>query len=177
MATAIDVMKYIKAKTPLYGEVQLQKLMYYSQSWSLAWDGHPLFPERIEAWQMGPVVPAIRYRTDQPDETVLTVAERATVDAVLAHYGRQHGAALIDLSHSEAPWADVWGTRSADARCTEEIPHDAMRTFYTEMSLTSPASEIPQRQSAVASSKDEEVKEIARASAEQWRDVLAILAQ
>ena len=39
MATAIDVMKYIKSQKSITGEVQLQKLVYYSQAWSLAWDG------------------------------------------------------------------------------------------------------------------------------------------
>lgn len=33
----------------------LQKLTYYSQAWSLAWDSDPLFEEKFEAWSDGPV--------------------------------------------------------------------------------------------------------------------------
>ena len=87
MATAIDVMKYIKSQMRVMGEVQVQKLAYYAQAWSLAWDGSPLFGDRIEAWKMGPVVPALRYRSDAADDSVLTEAERATVDAVIEFYG------------------------------------------------------------------------------------------
>jgi hypothetical protein len=36
---------------------KLQKLVYYSQVWSLVWNERPLFNERIEAWANGPVVP------------------------------------------------------------------------------------------------------------------------
>ena len=70
MATAIDVMKYIKAKKRLTGEVQLQKLVYYSQAWSLAWDGAPLFHDKIEAWRHGPVCRSIYKRTDTADATL-----------------------------------------------------------------------------------------------------------
>ena len=42
--------------------MKLQKLIYYSQAWSLVWDDEPLFPERIEAWINGPVVPELYER-------------------------------------------------------------------------------------------------------------------
>ena len=37
----------------------LQKLLYYSQGFSLAITGKPLFEEDFEVWQMGPVIPAL----------------------------------------------------------------------------------------------------------------------
>lgn len=37
----------------------LQKLLYYSQGFSLAMTGKPLFEEDFEVWQMGPVIPAL----------------------------------------------------------------------------------------------------------------------
>ena len=124
MATAIDVMKYIKAKKRLTGEVQLQKLVYYSQAWSLAWDGAPLFHDKIEAWRHGPVCRSIYKRTDTADATALTPQERATVDAVLTYYGTMPGATLSQMSHEEKPWADVWGDRRSDETCSDEITHD-----------------------------------------------------
>lgn len=176
MATAVDVMKYIKSQMSLMGDVQLQKLVYYAQAWSLAWDGKPLFHERVEAWRMGPVVPAIRYRTDEPDMSALAPGERATVDAVIDFYGRHHGQALADKSHSETPWQAAWAKRpEGSSRGNEEITHEAMRRFYTSLALE--GVEVPKRAAVIQDASELETREIAAANAHRWRDTLAILAK
>jgi uncharacterized phage-associated protein len=38
---------------------KLQKLLYYAQGYALALLGRPLFRDRIEAWDHGPVVPGV----------------------------------------------------------------------------------------------------------------------
>ncbi len=35
--------------------MKLQKLVYYSQAWSLVWDDEELFPEEFRAWANEPV--------------------------------------------------------------------------------------------------------------------------
>ena len=45
----------------LISNLKLQKLLYYAQGIHLALNGQPLYPERIEAWQHGPVVPEIYH--------------------------------------------------------------------------------------------------------------------
>ncbi len=57
MTRALDVLKHINETSLRLGEVQRQKLLCYVQGWSLAWDGVPMFKDRIEAWKMGTVVP------------------------------------------------------------------------------------------------------------------------
>ena len=57
MATAHDVAAYILQKKGEMTAMKLQKLVYYSQAWSVVWDERPLFHEKIEAWANGPVVP------------------------------------------------------------------------------------------------------------------------
>jgi uncharacterized phage-associated protein len=42
--------------------LKLQKLVYYVQAWKLAIDHEPLFPDDIEAWVHGPVVPQVFRR-------------------------------------------------------------------------------------------------------------------
>ncbi len=176
MTTAVEVMKYIKSQMSVNGEVQLQKLAYYAQAWSLAWDGRPLFNERIEAWRMGPVVPALRFRRDDGDPNALDEKTKATVDAIIEFYGKHHGQALADMTHNETPWAEAWEKRPAGANsCDEVISHDAMRRFYTQKVLS--GSEVPVRRSVSVTASDEEVVAIARANAERWRDALTLLAQ
>ena len=51
-----DVAAYILQKMGAMTTMKLQKLVYYSQAWSLVWDEKPLFVEDIEAWANGPVV-------------------------------------------------------------------------------------------------------------------------
>lgn len=174
MATALDVMKYIKSQQPISGDVQLQKLAYYSQAWSLAWDGTPLFHDKIEAWRHGPVVPSTYNRDVQSDAATLSPRERATVDAVIAYYGSMSGAALRQMSHDERPWGDVWGDRPDDARCSDEITQDAIRRFYTVKALKG---EGPRRSPDHVVAEDDEVREIAEANAERWATTLAILGQ
>ena len=38
---------------------KLQKLIYYAQAWNMAFNGEPIFEEKIEAWIHGPVVPEV----------------------------------------------------------------------------------------------------------------------
>src|SRR5260370_7382775 len=41
--------------------LQMQKLLYLAQGWTLGLTGDPLFREPIEAWEYGPVVPEIYH--------------------------------------------------------------------------------------------------------------------
>lgn len=172
MTTAVDVMKYIKSQMSLNGEVQLQKLAYYCQAWSLAWDGRPLFEDRIQAWKLGPVVPALRFREDAADPSALSATERATVDAVVAFYGRHPGYALIDMTHDEEPWAAAW---DGTDRCQNEITHEAMRQFYTDRLLA--GSDAPVRAAEYEVADDDEVFQIAAANSVRWRETLEILSR
>ena len=56
MASALDVAQYILDRRGPMTAMKLQKLVYYSQAWSIVWDDDVLFPERIWAWKNGPVV-------------------------------------------------------------------------------------------------------------------------
>lgn len=86
----------------------LQKLLYYSQGFSLAITGKPLFEEDFEVWQMGPVIPALyeQYGKEpafgilNPSETGdpgLTEEEKDVLDQVYFVYGQFSGWKLRDL--------------------------------------------------------------------------------
>jgi uncharacterized phage-associated protein len=142
MATVFDVAAYI---LEMQGEMtawKLQKLVYYSQAWSLVWDQRPLFAERIEAWMNGPVCPDL-YRVHSGlfivrsvpsgNAEALDALARETVDAVLDFYGGMHPQELSDLTHAEAPWREARGDLPAGARCHKEITHAAMAEYYESL--------------------------------------------
>ena len=115
--------------------LKLQKLLYYAQGYALALLRRPLFPERIKAWDHGPVVPQVRIayqefqgkRLPRPEDfDLMSVAPdvRAILDRVYADYGHYAAWALRDMTHQERPW-------TATAR-SEPIDLQLMADFFAE---------------------------------------------
>lgn len=139
MATAHDVAAYIIDRSGPMSAMKLEKLVYYSQAWHLVWADKALFPDRIEAWANGPVVPTL-YQHHRGSFTVtkwsagdaerLTRPERASVDAVVKFYGDKDAFWLSELTHREAPWKDARGTLSPGERGSNEISKAAMAEYY-----------------------------------------------
>lgn len=139
MANVFDVSDYILHKAGPMTAMKLQKLVYYSQAWSLVWDEKPLFGERIEAWANGPVTPELfaAHRgefsvSNEPkgDRSNLNQDEKETIDAVLACYGEKSAAWLSDLTHREDPWKVARKDIPAGVRSQSEITHGAMSEYY-----------------------------------------------
>lgn len=149
MATAADVARYIldRMAPDKFGTRvtawKLQKLVYYSQAWSLVWDDEPLFEDEIQAWANGPVIPALyqqhrgRFRLYAGDiagdPTVLTRDERDTIDAVLHYYGDKSSQWLSDLTHMESPWRDARAGLPDGASSQREITPEAMAAYYESL--------------------------------------------
>jgi uncharacterized phage-associated protein len=138
MPTVYDVAAYILREQSTLASMKLQKLVYYAQAWSLVWDEEPLFPEPIEAWANGPVVPALysRHRGQFKVSTVdgypsdLTDTQRETIDIVLRFYGDKSSQWLSDLTHKEDPWIDARQGLALGQRGNQEITHAAMAEYY-----------------------------------------------
>lgn len=120
--------------------MKLQKLCYYGQGYLLA-QGMNLFAEDFQAWQRGPVVPALytRYRDygwrpiteDVPLEVGDVPAEMAAELAdIIAAYGRYDGAALSTMTHRETPWLEARGDLSESEGSSAVISKDALRRFF-----------------------------------------------
>jgi uncharacterized phage-associated protein len=118
MAHILNVARHISNRTPGLTAMKLQKLVYYSQAWSLVWDEAPLFEDRIEAWANGPVVSALYFHhrgqfqvnegmfAYQPDMP-LTEIQVDTVNRVIDFYAPQTAQWLSDLTHMEDPWVNA----------------------------------------------------------------------
>ena len=62
MARVIDVAYFFLASAPSEDQLthlKLQKLCAYAQAICLAYSGHEMFGEDLEAWQHGPVIPSL----------------------------------------------------------------------------------------------------------------------
>ena len=139
MATVHDVAAYILKQRGSMTTMKLQKLVYYSQAWSLVWDDCPLFKARIEAWAAGPVVPELykkhrgQFRVKEwpkGDPSRLTSEEQETVDSVLGFYGEKDSHWLSQLTHQEPPWKDARGNLGPGERGNAEITWAAMAEYY-----------------------------------------------
>jgi uncharacterized phage-associated protein len=66
MYSAFDIAQYVLYRymelNRSITNLKLQKLLYFIQRQSLQVNQRPMFNEIIEAWQFGPVVPAVYYK-------------------------------------------------------------------------------------------------------------------
>ena len=134
-----DVAAYILQRLGPMTAMKRQKLVYYSQAWSVVWDQRPLFDERIEAWANGPVVRDLyethrgqfmvdRWPKGSPDR--LDHEAKSTLDAVLAYYGDRSPQWLSDLTHLEDPWRRARHGLEPGERGDSEITCDSLAEYY-----------------------------------------------
>lgn len=141
MSSSKDVAQYILEKMGPISAIKLQKLVYYSQAWSLVWDAKPIFKDRIEAWANGPVAPDLFYAhqgqfivTPTPpigDSNTLDEDARETIDVIIRDYGGESPQWLVELTHLEEPWKNARGNYRPGERCNNEITHGAMAEYYS----------------------------------------------
>ena len=120
---------------------KLQKLVYYSQAWSLVFNEKKLFNDRIEAWIHGPAIRSLyskykRFGFDPIEQEVklgtvgLTKKEKDLIDQVWNVYGKLDAAYLEMLSHSEEPWQKARRGLPSYESSETEISTDTMQSFY-----------------------------------------------
>ncbi len=141
MSSVIDVAKYILHNKGPMTTMKLQKLAYYCQSWSLAWDDEPLFDEEFQAWANGPVCPELysrhkgMFRVDESlfkDVPNYTFSEKQTetMDSVLEYYGDKEPHWLSALTHQELPWKMARKGVSDGEPSENIIDKEWMRQYY-----------------------------------------------
>lgn len=122
--------------------LKLQKLLYYAQAWSLVLLNEPMFPEEIQAWTHGPVVPIVyniysKYPYNNlpiPDECP-EIEEKyiEVLEEVMKTYGIYEAKYLEQLTHSEQPWIEARGNLPLEAKCENPISLETMKEFYSKM--------------------------------------------
>jgi uncharacterized phage-associated protein len=141
--TVFDIAKYILSKTGDISVMKLQKLVYYSQAWSLVWDDKPLFSSKIEAWIGGPVVPDLYYEHkgkftvsfDDFTGDIKNLSDNnvSTIDAVLEAYADKNAQWLSDLTHMEDPWLKARQGLLSSQRGNNVISLASMGEYYSSL--------------------------------------------
>jgi uncharacterized phage-associated protein len=137
MAEASEVARYLIKSLPV-DNLKLQKLLYYSQAVHLVLhEKTPLFPEDIEAWDYGPVVPSV-YHAYKPfgfdiipgidEPSTLSMLEMRSADMALAGFGNLTGPELINQTHHEKPWKSAY----KPGRPSNIISLDMMYDYFKE---------------------------------------------
>lgn len=103
----------------IMSNLKLQKLLYYTQGFSLALRGQPIFDEDIVAWEYGPVVKSVYHefkkagsgaieKNDDFDATLLFEKDEIDlIKEVYAVYGQFSALKLMNMTHEESPWKDT----------------------------------------------------------------------
>lgn len=141
MASCYDVANYFLARNDpevgdLISNLKLQKMVYYAQGFSLAVLGGPLFSERIEAWDHGPVVlvlyhafkkhgagPIPQQKSLNEAEIPFTMEQLELLNEVHFVYGQFSAWKLRNMTHEETPWQDAFEEGSA-------ISPESMREYF-----------------------------------------------
>jgi uncharacterized phage-associated protein len=114
---AIEVARWILSEATRrsisLSHMQLQKILYYAQGYSLGMSGEKLFDEPIMAWEHGPVVPEIyQYFRNFGANKITPVKEveipsevAGIIDVVVSEKGQMSAAALRNATHEEMPYS------------------------------------------------------------------------
>jgi uncharacterized phage-associated protein len=115
--------------------LKIQKLCYYAQGLCSAMRGRPLFSETIEAWDHGPVVPALyhefKVHKSEPipipewfDFSTISDPDRTALTDLYEYYAQFSAWRLRDMTHEERPWKDAY------KRPSKEITIEALVEFF-----------------------------------------------
>jgi uncharacterized phage-associated protein len=108
---------WAEAEREELSNLKLQKLLYYAQGHHLAEQHRALFPDQIQAWSHGPVVPEVYHEykgcgsatIELPDSDPFTwdnVDPETTklLSRVWNTYGGYSAGRLRNMTHQEPPW-------------------------------------------------------------------------
>lgn len=120
--------------------LRLQKLVYYTQVWSMVLRNEPFFSESIEAWVHGPVVREVwqvykdygKRDIPAPDSPPPTFAadDDDLLNCVWQRYGDLSATQLRDLTHCEQPWLEARRGLSDQDPSSQTISLASMREFH-----------------------------------------------
>jgi uncharacterized phage-associated protein len=117
--------------------MSLLKLTYIAHGWNLEMHSEPLFGNRIEAWQYGPVIPEVYHAfrgqgigvsgTVAAPAGEISVRDEHLLEQVYSNYGKLSAFQLSELTHVDGgPWDIATKTGGYYA----PIPNELIKQHY-----------------------------------------------
>ena len=118
--SALEVAKYVINHEHSNGReitnLRLQKLLYFVQAKVLVETGNPCFDDEMEAWDFGPVVPAVYYAYKVfgsldiiTDDAAPVLSRRISIfiDSILEYCKNFPTFQLVEITHKQNPWVSA----------------------------------------------------------------------
>ena len=140
VSVADEILRLSTLKDRRLTPMKLMKLSYISFGWYIANYNVRLYPERIEAWRYGPVMPVLYYEYKKwgrsPIDYTVSDKENSISDnikdflkLVEEEYGRFSGVQLSALTHQKgSPWHQVYKTDVPGIEIPEQIIYKYYKT-------------------------------------------------
>ncbi len=121
--------------------MQLQKLVFLGQGYSLALLDRAAYWNNTHAWQWGPVVPRLykdlqQYASGQVSDFIPVATDEAiepaleeVLNAVWTAYKKLSGSQLSEITHRPGtPWSKTWANSKFGV-----IPIDDIKAYYSNL--------------------------------------------
>ncbi|MDE0243336.1 MAG: DUF4065 domain-containing protein [Candidatus Kaiserbacteria bacterium] len=114
--------------------LKLQKVLYFAQAYYLAKFKRPLFSNKIEAWEYGPVVPKVyedykKHKSNpiisEKDASSLSDKDKEIVKNIWDAFGGYSAGRLVDITHAHTPWKEAY------QRKRNTIFQKSLKEYYT----------------------------------------------
>lgn len=143
MYDAIKVAEYIIKYSTLHGtpvsNLRLQKVLYFIQAEFMVSKDGPCFNDKIEAWDLGPVVPSV-YRhfkvfgassipvdNSTNIESGIASNDAETINETVDQCNNFSTSALVEITHNQDPWI-----RAHSSCFSNEITPKSLYEYFKE---------------------------------------------
>lgn len=152
LEVARHIINYANSNDQLLSNLKLQKLLYFVQAEFLISQGRTCFTDDIEAWNFGPVVPAVfrefkifgsfhippvkhYYVEDESQpfnfrrvvfyDIEITDEDKTVIDEVVDCFAYYSSAALTELTLKQLPWKNAYSNC-----CKNVITAESIRNYF-----------------------------------------------
>lgn len=118
--------------------LKLQKILYFIQAEFLVVKQDVCFPNKIEAWEFGPVVPDVYHKykifgsasihyVGSNSFAGISSDDRALIDGIIDECAGYSASTLVEITHNQTPWKDAFRPR-----CNCVITPQSIHDYFSE---------------------------------------------
>lgn len=115
------VIKYSTLKGTPVSNLRLQKVLYFIQAEFMVSTNNVCFNDKIEAWDLGPVVPTVyrKYKIfgassipvdNKDNENVIKNKDVKMINETIDNCNKYSTSTLVEITHNQDPWIKARGS-------------------------------------------------------------------